>query len=136
MSDSEVFLYFTLPSRDYVAAKTLIGDADLRGQQNLFEDCTGGLAIEGPGGPIFVDDDFEHVEAQLLNAAPGQLEVGESFGFDYRYEDGARLEINVAGDEVTFDDGEGSEVTMPRAEAIAGLRRAAEELARLRELAG
>ncbi len=134
MSDSDVFLYFTLPNRDYAPARVLLEDADLRGQYDIFEDCVGGLAVEGPGGPIFVDDDFEHVEAQLLNAAPARLEQGESVVFEYRYEDGATLEINVAGDEVTFDDGEGSEVTMARGDAIAALRRAAEELAKLREI--
>lgn len=136
MSDAEVFLYFTLPNRDYVPARVLLDNAELRGKYDIFADCAGGLAIEGPGGPIFVDDDFEHVEAVLLNAAPEALEKGDAVRFEYRYEDDEVLDITVAGDAATIANSDGDAVKMPLADVVAGLRRAREELAKLREIAG
>lgn len=135
MRDAEVFLYFTPSSGDYAPARVLLDDADLRGQYDPLGRCVGGLAIEGPGGPIFVDDDFEHVEAVLLNAAPEALEKGESVRFEYRYEDGEVLEIAVSGEAATFANSDGDAVTLPVADAVADLRRARDELAKLREIA-
>ena len=136
MPDAEVFLYFTLPNRDYAPARVLLEDAELRGRYDIFDECTGGLAIEGPGGPIFVDDDFEHVEAVLLNAAPESLEKGEAVRFEYRYEDDEALEISVEGGSATFANGEGDAVSMPVGDAVADLRRARDELAKLRDVIG
>ncbi|MFL4472084.1 hypothetical protein ACERZ8_20200 [Tateyamaria armeniaca] len=135
MPGSEIILYFTLPDRDYIYAREFIAKEQLRAEHDIFNDCVGGLAIEGEGGPIFVEDDFDHIIAALLVAAPDQLERGEHVVFEYYY-DPEVLDIRVADDVATFSDGQGARVSMPVAQAVTELKRAHDEMTKLKELVG
>ena len=130
MSDVQIILYFTPPDGNYVEASVLIEDAALRERLNVAEDCIGGIAVEGPGGPIFIDDDFDHVVRVLLEQAPAEIEAGTSVRLDYHYEE-TSLDIEVSGGTATFIGEDGARVAMPAAEAAAALRAARDELTRL-----
>ncbi|MAY87244.1 MAG: hypothetical protein CML02_11075 [Pseudooceanicola sp.] len=133
MSDVQIILYFTPPDGNYVEASVLIEDAALRARLNVAEDCVGGLAIEGPGGPIFIDDDFDHVVRVLLEQAPAEIEAGRSVRFDYHYEE-TWLDIEVSNGTATFVGDDGARVNMPASEAATALRAARDELTRLNTL--
>jgi hypothetical protein len=133
VSEAEIILYFTPPDGNYVEASVLIEDAELRARLDVAQDCVGGIAIEGRGGPIFIDDDFDHIVQALLEQAPARIEAGEGVTVDYHYQD-SELVIEVAEGDATFIGEDGARVTMPAAAAAAGLRNARAELTRLNAL--
>ncbi|TMV15471.1 hypothetical protein [Arenibacterium halophilum] len=133
MPDVDIILYFTPPDGNYVEASVLIEDAALRARLNVAEDCVGGIAIEGPGGPIFIEDDFDHVVRVLLDQAPDEIEAGKSVRFDYHYEE-TWIDIEVSDGTATFLGEGGKRVAMPAAEAATALRAARDELTRLNAL--
>ncbi len=109
----------------------VLADPALMARLDLAKGMSGGLTFANDESRLLIDDDFDPFTAQILVELPQALRQGQGKTIELR-DGGGRFDVALAGDQVTFDFGEGTVMTEPLPEVLAALDAAAGRLAGIR----